>query len=309
MRNKSIDYLKCIATLLVINTHIKAMFPSGFGVLAFGGYFANSIFFFASGFCLTNVSMVFPKWYWKRFIRIYTPYLIILPFLFFAGELAGLNWVNIVMPFRKYHFIPTILFLYIVYYFLTIIHQKTKISYGIQIAAFSVVAVTYFVFFFDKKGSSVIEHFTLIETISYLIPMLLGGLAKEGKWIRNRFIGFSLVAVTFLAYVYQIYYPFTGYLKILQPCIGLLFSYGLGCVALSFEDKLPRLKIVEFISSITLESYLVQFVCLDAYKNIGFPTNIVFHVISTLAVAYCLHKVSSIIVKQLTFKDKPRIAA
>lgn len=87
-----------------------ALYPPKVAFLAFGGYFANSIFFFASGYCLTNVKTVFPKWYGKRFIRIYLPYLLILPFLYFAGSLEGLDWVNIVMPFKDYHFIPSILF-------------------------------------------------------------------------------------------------------------------------------------------------------------------------------------------------------
>lgn len=299
MRSRAIDYLKCIATLLVINTHIPALYPSGFNLLAFGGYFANSIFFFASGYCLTNVNTVFPKWYWKRFVRVYIPYLFFLPFLLFSGTYGELNWINILMPFEKYHFIPTILFLYVVFYFLTILHQKAKICYSIQIVLLAVVAIAYYSFFFDYDGGYIIKHFTFIETVSYLIPMLLGGLAKEGKWIKNRLIGFSLIVITLSLYVYQRINPFTGYFKILQPCIGLLFSYGLGCIALSFEDKLPHSTQIEFISNVTLESYLVQFVSLAAFENIGFPTNILFHIISTIAVAFCLSKVSRAFVKRI----------
>lgn len=301
MKSKAINYLKCIACLLVINTHITVMYPTRLGFLAWGGYFANSVFFFASGYCLTNVSKAFPKWYWKRYVRIYIPYLLALPFLFFAGRLTGWNWINIIMPFEEYHFIPSILFLYIIYYFLTKLNQKTNCGYLFQVLVLGVTVLLYFVFLFDKTKSP-IDHFTFIETVAYLIPMLLGGLAKEGKWIKNKLVCVGLVGITFVIYVYQSFRPFTGYLKILQPCIGLFFAYGLGCFFLSVEDKLKELKIVDFIASVTLECYIVQFVSRSAFITTGFPTNIVYHVICSVAVAYCLHWMSNVVINTIFHK-------
>lgn len=306
MESKAINYLKCIACLLVINTHITAMYPARLGFLAWGGYFANSIFFFASGYCLTNVSKAFPKWYCKRFIRIYTPYLLALPFLYFAGRLAGWNWINILMPFKEYHFIPSILFLYIVYYFLTKLNQKTSFGYLPQVLVLGLTVLLYFIFLFDKKKSP-IDHFSFIETVTYLIPMLLGGLAKEGKLIKNKLVCVGLVSITFAIYIYQSFRPFTGYLKILQPCIGLFFAYGLGCFLLLIEDKLKEMKLVNFIASVTLECYIVQFISRSAFTSTGFPTNIVYHAICSIAVAYCLHMISGLIVNKLSRINKENI--
>ena len=303
MKSKAIDYLKCIACLLVINTHITAMYPARFGFLAWGGYFANSIFFFASGYCLTNVSKPFPVWYSRRFVRIYVPYLLALPFLYFAGKLAGWDWRNILMPFKEYHFIPSILFLYILYYFLTKLDQKTKYGYLFQSVVFGSAALLYFVFLFDKTKSP-IEHFTFIETTAYLIPMLLGALAKRGKRIKNKLVCVVLVGLTFAAYIYQSFRPFSGYFKILQPCIGMFFAYGLGCFLLSMEDKLPKSSLAAFISSVTLECYIVQFVSKEAFVKIGFPTNIVYHVICSVAVACCLHRISDYVVKKALTKER-----
>lgn len=303
MKSKAINYLKCIACLLVINTHITEMYPSRLGFMAWGGYFANSIFFFASGYCLTNVSKIFPKWYGKRFIRIYIPYLLALPLLFFAGRLTGWNWINILMPMNEYHFIPSILFLYIVYYFLTKLNQKTIFKYLFQILVLGMTVLLYFVFIFDKTKSP-IEHFSFIETVTYLIPMLLGGLAKEGKLIKNKLMCVGLVIITFVIYIYQSFRPFTGYLKVLQPCIGLFFAYGLGCFFLLVEDKLKEVKLVNLIASVTLECYIVQFVSRSAFISIGFPTNIIYHVICSVAVAYCLHFISNCIINQLGKKTK-----
>ena len=308
MKSKAVDYLKCIAALLVINTHITVLYPPKLGFLAWGGFFANSIFFFVSGYCLTSVNRSFPKWYMRRFIRVYIPYIIMLPLLFFAGRLAGWNTVNIIMPFEEYHFIPTILLLYIVYYFLSKVNQKTKIGYSAQVAALTAIAILYYILIFDKVNGYILEHFTFIETISYLIPLLLGGMAKEGKWIRSKLISGILIVFSFALYVYQSFRGFPDFLKILQPCIGLFFAYALGCFFLSVEDKLPQIIIIEFISAVTLECYLVQFISLDAFTNTGFPTNIVYHVSCTLAVAYCLHWCSDIIVKRINkLIEKPML--
>jgi len=307
MRSKAINYLKCIATLLVINTHLTTLYPSRLGFLAWGGYFANSIFFFVSGYCLTNVNLTFPKWYWKRFVRVYAPYVVILPFLFFAGSLNGWNWINIVMPFDAYHFIPTILFLYCVFFFLTKLQQKTIIGYGKQCLFFAAIALFYFVFWFDKEHEHILQHFTLIEMISYLIPMLLGGLAKRGKKINNKVICICMVVFAFSVYFYQSLRPFTGFLKILQPCIGISFAYGFACFFLLIEKKLPSVRLIDYISAITLDCYLVQFISLKAFTGIGFPTNIIYHVICSLATANCLHIVSDYIVTKITVRNTSMI--
>ena len=302
MKSKAINYLRCIAALLVINTHLTGMYPPKLSFLAAGGFFANSLFFFVSGYCLTNVELFFPKWYWKRFLRVYVPYLLMIPILFLAGSLAGLNWINVVMPFEAYHFIPTILLLYIFYYFLTKLNQKTKFRYEFQIVALLLAAILWFVFFFDKENGDVLRHFSVIESIFYLIPMLLGGMAKEGRRIQRKWISLVLVVVSLGLYAFQSFRPFTGWLKILQPMIGLLFAYGLGCLALSLENKLPSLRAVDFVASVTLECYLVQMISLHAFLNTPFPVNILYHVICSLAAAWCLHWVADKIVKLLTKK-------
>lgn len=276
--------------------------PGTLRILGVGGYFANSIFFFASGYCLTNVSRSFPEWYWRRFVRVYAPYLLALPFLYFAGELAGLNWINIVMPFEQYHFIPSILFLYVVYYFLSKLNQKMKVGYLYQVIVFSAIVLLYFFFLFDKSKSP-IQHFSFIETVAYLIPMLLGGMAKEGRWIKRKSLSTVLVIVSFVIYVYQSFRPFSGYMKILQPCIGLFFAYGLGCYFLTIEERLHNSKTIDLIAAVSLESYIAQFISRKAFVNIGFPTNIIYHVICTIAVAYCLHYSADTLLLKMSAKN------
>ncbi len=209
-----------------------------------------------------------------------------------------------IMPFKQYHFIPSILVLYIVFYVLDVINQKTKFKYWIQIPVFAIVAIVWFILFFDMSLEPIDVHYTLFEFIIYLIPMLLGGMAKEGKWIRNKKVTFALAAVTFLIYMYNSFRPFTGDLKIIKPIAGLLFTYGVSCFVLSFEEVLPRVKIIDFIATLTLECYIVQYISRDAFLSIGFPTNVIYHAVCTIAMAYCLHKLSSFIVDKVTKQGK-----
>ena len=98
--------------------------------------------------------------------------------------------------------------------------------------------------------------------------------------------------LSFMLYVIQSIRPLNGVFSILQLYIGMIFAISLCMLVIRNEEKLPNIKIVKIIASVTLESYLVQFISRDAYSAIGFPTNIIYHVISTIAVAFCLHYIS-----------------
>ena len=99
-RLKAIDYIKCLACVLIINSHLTSLYPRQLYFLSMGGYFGNSLFFFASGYCLVHIKGRFINWYRRRFTRVYVPYLFMLPLLFFAGQLNGLDLWNIIMPFE-----------------------------------------------------------------------------------------------------------------------------------------------------------------------------------------------------------------
>lgn len=95
--------------------------------------------------------------------------------------------------------------------------------------------------------------------------------------------------LSFLLYVIQSFKPMDGVFSIFKLYVGLAFSISLCMLTIRNEYKLPKIKIVNTVASVTLESYIVQFICRDAYSVVGFPTNIICHTISTIAVAMCLH--------------------
>ena len=91
----SVALLKCMAALLITNSHFNGLYPEGFSFLAFGGFFGNSLFFLISGFLLVGCDRsIFSKWYTRRVLRIYIPYMVVLPLLLFeeytrTAELGG----------------------------------------------------------------------------------------------------------------------------------------------------------------------------------------------------------------------------
>ena len=64
-RNIGIDILKCIAAILIVNSHMDLLYPNK--AFATGGGIGDVLFFFCSGFTLFLKPMGrFDNWYKKR---------------------------------------------------------------------------------------------------------------------------------------------------------------------------------------------------------------------------------------------------
>ena len=303
-RYRSVSWLKCLACLLIINTHIPSLYPAKLSFLAFGGFFGNCIFFLVSGFCLARPKGKFIGWYVHRFVRIYLPYILFLPILFLAGSLRDLTWFQILLPYVNYHFLPSILLIYPIFYFLAWLDhsdKKIKIKTEWQILFLLVIQLLQYFLFFDYEKLSPLQHFSFPETTAYAIVMLVGAyfsrimehICKNRKKITV--VSSIVVILTLVIYVYQSFRPFGSVWKILQIYVGIVFSVALSLIFLSNENKLSEIGIVNLVSSVTLESYLVQFISRDACKTLPFPVGLIYHVICTIAVAYCLHTVSTFV--------------
>ncbi len=304
--NAAITYLKCLATLLIINTHISALYPSKLSFLAFGGFFGNCFFFFCSGFCLTNVATVFHKWYGRRFIRVYAPYLIALPTLLIAGvKINSQNLWNVVMPYETYHFIPTILALYVLFYWITKAHQHTRVKYRHFLALSLVGFFAYFFLAFDKS-QDVLAHFTVTETIPYIVMMILGGMAREGDFPKGQRILLAIAIAAFACYAVHTLRPFRGNLSFAPIAIGVAFTFGVSALLLRNEARLPDVKLITLISEVSLESYLVQFISREAFRHINTPACLIYHFICSIAVAYVLHVVTLYVLGRLGLYRRTR---
>lgn len=111
--------LRCLAACIITNSHYTGVYPTD--LIANGGLLGDVIFFAVSGFCLVNVRGNFFQWYGKRLLRLYPAVLLItlaylLAGLFAAPENAA-GWLRLFIYPTNYHFVASILFLYIPFYF------------------------------------------------------------------------------------------------------------------------------------------------------------------------------------------------
>ncbi len=79
-----INYLKLAATLLITNSHFGDIWPVS--AMASGGLLGNIIFLAVSGYLLFNIKDNFPRWFLKRFLRVYPAAVAFTLFAVFMGE-------------------------------------------------------------------------------------------------------------------------------------------------------------------------------------------------------------------------------
>ena len=296
-KETSINYLRAIATLLITNSHFDALYPASLSFLGFGGLFGNCLFFYISGYCLTRPRDPFPRWYGRRIVRVYTPYVLFLPLLLLTGYrfLRPLYWV---FPIEPYHFLPTIMTLYPVFYLFARLHESGRVRYPAVLAAAAAAQLLYFFLFVDKSGD-VVEHYTVMGLLSYFVVMLLGAIHKECRRpVRSRWYLLGVLAC-FALYTLQVFVPLAGALKILQWEMAIVFAFCAGGFFVSLEEKLPTLGAVELLTPLTLEIYLVQLPIIEAFSHLRFPAGLIYALVSVVGCAWALHWLAAKVTKRL----------
>lgn len=138
-RDVAVDFVKVIATLLVLNSHMGICYGSH-SVLATGGGIGDALFFFVSGFTLfMGRKMDFVNWYKRRLGRIYPTVLAVglVACLVFGQEYGFME----VMTVDKYWFLQCILVCYLLLY--PVIRYGWRLSLCILVSM-TVVLVAYF---------------------------------------------------------------------------------------------------------------------------------------------------------------------
>lgn len=118
-------WLRALAAILITNSHYADIWPAS--AMAFGGHYGNCIYFFLSGFCLYNIGKSFPKWYAKRIVRVYPALWIVavvnLAVKFWSAD-GIMAYIHCLIYPTWYHFISSIMILYLIYYIIRVIQKK-----------------------------------------------------------------------------------------------------------------------------------------------------------------------------------------
>lgn len=302
-----ITCLRALAACLITNAHYTGIYP--IEIIANGGLIGDVLFFAVSGYCLYNVKTSFPRWYGKRIFRVYPPVLII------TAIYIGLGFYNLdehsagwwfFYP-TYYHFVASIIVLYIPFYFI----MKVRFLRDHLLPTMGTIAIIWLLVYFTVYDKSYYHIDTVREPMIrflFMECMLLGALFRQNdEKVRSKFRIWHLVTTVIIFFVYfasKIMFSHRESLASFQILNQLVIFALLIMLFLTFAgldsklEKLPNLmkKAISFISSITLEIYVVQYVLIDAFRPIGhFPVNWIVITSAILASAFALHKACELI--------------
>jgi len=311
--NKLIFYvtaLRALAAVLITNSHYTGVYPTD--LISNGGLLGDVLFFAVSGFVLVNIRQSFPVWYKKRVIRIYPTIWIITGIYLLLGFFTFEGWSfaeNFIYP-TNYHFIASIIVLYIPYYFVVKIRCLSDNIPKIMAGLFVLELIVY-ILFYNKSYYHIDTVREPMIRFLFLQSMLLGlYFRKNTEKIINRnkiinwiilFAGLGLYFASKLAFVK------TGSISSFQIINQIILFFtlfyiikcfaGIDGILVNLPSKVK--KTINFISEITLEIYLVQIVIIPRLAYISFPLNWIIITGIIIISAYLLHIIGSKISKVL----------
>lgn len=297
-----ITLLRALAACLITNAHYTDVYP--IDLIASGGLLGDVIFFGVSGYCLYNIRQSFPRWYGKRLIRCYLPVILITALYLLLGSYKITSEQSFIYWFiypTYYHFIASIVLLYVLYYFV-IKTPFLKTHIGSIMAVTAILYVAVYLLFYDRSYYHIDNVREPMIRFLFFECMLLGAWFKQhDEKFRNKQSLLSLLGVllSFCVYFackltfskYQAFSQLQGINQIvLFAFLFFIFraSSGYDCVL----EKLPPLikRVIRFIADITLEIYLVQYVLIDLLRTVApFPLNWIAITASILLAATALH--------------------
>ena len=197
-----ITFLRALAACFITNAHYTGIYPTD--LIANGGLIGDVLFFAVSGYCLYDVKMPFPRWYGKRIWRVYPPVLLITAVYVLVGAYS-LGEHNVAWWFfypTYYHFVASIIVLYIPFYFCMKIDWLRKHL----VAVMGAIGLMYVLVYLTVYDSTYYHIDTVREPMIrflFMESMLLGAWFRQndGK-IRNRFRVLYLFATIGAFFIY-----------------------------------------------------------------------------------------------------------
>ena len=318
-RANYISFLRCVAILLITNSHINHLYPASISQLATGGAMGNALFFMLSGYGLAlskkSINIRFLPWYKRRVARIYPSLTLATLFIVFIPKKAWFDWTifdyiyHLIWPTHAW-FISALMIFYIVSFFLL-----KKQNHNLFIPAILALVIPYLIFYFTIVDLShySIEGAGYFKWLFYLQTMLFGAYLahREDLLNKNSFLlnGITLILLILLYYSFLLLID-RGYGSKFQFLTHILmFAIIYFFLKLSYSKfvsgQLMNLKyfgtIVSLIASLTLEMYLLQgtVYSLAFLKTILFPLNIIVFFTILLALSFILNKIAHFITSKL----------
>ena len=306
-----INYLRFIATVLITNSHFGEIWP--ISALATGGLLGNIIFLAVSGFLLYNIKLNFPKWFLKRFLRVYPVMAIFTLIVSLCGFYSLKSISDAIRLFiypTNYIFIVWLILCYCLFYLIAYADKKINNFLEISMGVLFGLWVLTYVVFCDKSAYTVDNVSEPFILFLYMESMLLGALFKKhsGKLgVFKLYKPFATAIALVLYFGSKIAISKVSALLGVQIFNQFIIFATLYCVfdlfmcAESLFHKLPFIGgVITHISNITLQIYIVQFVIINRLHSLVFPLNLVAVTVCIVAAASLLYYVELFIRKGIS---------
>lgn len=308
--------IRAFAAIIITNAHYTGVYPTD--IIANGGLLGDVLFFVVSGYCLANTKDSFPKWYLRRFVRIYIPVWIITIIYMIFGAYTVNSIGNGISSFlwpTHWHFVASIIFLYIPLYFVSkYIEMNTKNYKMMVFVIFTLQFVLYFTVY-DHSYYHIDSVYQPMIEFLFFQSMMMG---LHFRWRCNNqdylntklrlgqlLLGIVLCGAYFLSKMLFVKCSTIADFQLLNQIVLGGFLYVLFQIFMALESKMQKIEntkfytVTKFISDRTLEIYLVQYVILD-YLKIGlFPFNWLLLTSTIIAAAVILRWLSQQIMTRI----------
>lgn len=142
--------MRALAAIIITNAHYTGVYPTD--LIANGGLLGDVMFFAVSGFCLANTSGSFHRWYLRRFIRVYIPSWLMTIIYMALGAYVVTNVQDIVNFFvwpTHWHFVASIILLYVPLFFVSKYVEMNRKNYGIMATGLFVLQLILYLTVYD----------------------------------------------------------------------------------------------------------------------------------------------------------------
>lgn len=288
--------MKFFAIVMITNSHFKPIYSGSLVQLGIGGAFGCALFFFCSGFTMAYAKRdeSFWQYFFRRIKRVYPSLWIF--YLITCNFNNPLSWVLM----DGYWFLQAIVVFYALFYFV----RKYCMSYLPWIIT-GLLAAAVMTFELTSHSEWLIDltyQPYYIHWMYYFAIMLIGAFIRirGGYYLSNKFLGIIVLPMMFCV-VYAYKYFCINILSCQQ--FQLLFPILLfvTCLAsyrymrdLTLENKYAKY-IVNAISGITLEIYIVQFMCIKYCSTLSWPIRFVIAVGLIFVSAFMLNKLTALL--------------
>ncbi len=296
--------LRALAAILITNAHYTGVYPTD--LIANGGLLGDVLFFSVSGFVLANLHDKFFCWYEKRITRIY-PAVWVVTAIYLLLNLYSLDDFSLLQYFlypTYYHFISSIILLYVPYYLIIKNEFLSKKIIWVMTIVFFIQVIIY-VFAYDRSYYHIDTVREPMIRFLFFESMLLGAYFRKNndRFLNdNKRYNWLILAVAIVVYAISklafVRFPeLSSYQLVNQIVLFITLAYIMRCFAGidGWLDALPKkLKAVfSFVSMITLEIYVVQYVIIRKLAFMVFPLNWIIITSMIILSAFLLHLTAS----------------